>query len=80
MAGDMPVDVGTRAGGQLLQARLVVVGEHRIKIVTEQHVMLILAIRYCWKARLAVEKRVPDGQKRELREGYPINRLAQGFA
>ena len=56
----------TRAGGQLPQARLVVVGEHRIKIVTEQHVMPILAVRYCWKARLAVAKRVLDGLEREL--------------
>ena len=65
---------------QLLQARLVVVGEHSIKIVTEQHVVLILAVRYCWKARLAVAKRVPDGLEREIHEGLPINRLAQGFA
>lgn len=50
MARDISLDVGTRAGGQLLQARL------------------------------AVEKRVPDSQERELREGYPINRLVQGFA
>jgi hypothetical protein len=79
MARDMPVDIGTCAGGKLLQARLVVVDERSVKIVTEHHVLLILTVRYFWKARLAVAKRVPDCLERELHEGLSVNCLAQGF-